>query len=150
MQALPGTDATREYDWLNTRGPLDKRYMVFRLGCTDVRRVPVVGGHGAIFRRRASRLEDKFERVHDRAGCGGLVAVSALELGLLRAVQSRFVQQWRAVGYYGRFNATVPADSQCHCYVPGNVGRSRNARVRRPSDFSYDNLGMFASAGAEP
>jgi uncharacterized protein YqjF (DUF2071 family) len=56
IQALPGTDATRGYNCLNTWGLLDKHHMVFRLGYTEVRRVPVVGGLGATFRRRASRL----------------------------------------------------------------------------------------------
>jgi|HubBroStandDraft_1064217.scaffolds.fasta_scaffold35280_2 hypothetical protein len=132
IQALRDSNFLRENieSWTKEHCLAANRFMVLRLGYT-------VGPRPGA----AAPLGHELKRVNEPIPCDGGTTISALELRLLRALQSRILQ---GAGRFARFNASVPANSEHHTHVAGNARRPRKRAIARRRQFSYDHFGILS------
>jgi hypothetical protein len=138
IQALRSSNPRSAYRFTESTF-VDNRHVVFRLSYPHTRLV------GTIFWLDGTRVGNKLECVNERIRCNGLATVSALKLRLLRTLQRRVVQQRRAAGCGSRLDRTVLADSERHGHVACDMCHSRNRRVYRWRQLSYENVCTFSA-----
>jgi len=120
------------------------RQIANRYGLVDSRHMILRSSYMEISRRRVAVGINQLECVDERIRRCGFAAVSALELRLLRAIQSRLVQQRRAADHCDRLGATVPPNSEHYGHIAGNVCGPRNRRIHRRRQLSYNNFYTFS------
>jgi hypothetical protein len=149
MQALRSSNSLTVADSRSTRVRLNYNHTILRRGHPATSLHLLMGNCDAIIGHSAALPRNKLERVNDCIQCNALATVPILKVRLLRALQSRIVQQWRATRRSRRFDRTVPPNAKLHRHVARNVICSSNQRYIGAENLVITTSTSVASARAE-